>query len=279
MKRLLLLNLLLFPVFTFAANNLLLNGQKEITINSIPSFVLMTCDLAQSGNVVQGGIYADINENGVFDAIDRNWVWRWGYITDGIGWILDPANPLQAVMGDESRVDGKLRITFPLIRANAMLFPRGTIFVYIVDADGSSDLAKIHLNVPTSAPAIIGKVTEATSGNPLANIGLTAMQTTGDFHVYMGKTDSLGNYAIMVDPGAWTLMMESGEALALHKKPADRNITLSSNQTVTQNYTLQKHTSFVDGVVSRMNVAPAKNIIVRGWGLNTYYAKTDSTGN
>lgn len=119
-----LLAVMAAPVLAAAVSNMKLNGQTEATVTTYPSFVVMTCDLSAAGNRVEAGIYADINGNGVFDREDRDWVWRWGYATDGIGWFVDPSDLLASVPGDETGRDGKLQVTFPIFRRNAALFPK-----------------------------------------------------------------------------------------------------------------------------------------------------------
>jgi hypothetical protein len=90
MKRLCLLFSLIIPWIVFAVTNLKLDGQQEIVVTKVPSIIVMTCDLAKPGNRVVGGIYADINNNGVFEPNKRSWDWRYGYMIDGIGTIYPP---------------------------------------------------------------------------------------------------------------------------------------------------------------------------------------------
>ena len=94
MKRYILLLFCITPLTVWAISNLKANGQGEWTVTSVPSLLQITADLSRPGAVLSGGVYADINENGILDPVDYSWNWRYGYITDGIGWIKDPANPL-----------------------------------------------------------------------------------------------------------------------------------------------------------------------------------------
>jgi hypothetical protein len=72
MKKFLIFLFCFTPFIGFAISNQRLNGQKEVTVNVVPPFVVMTCDLAKPGNWVDGGIFADANHSGTFDLADRN---------------------------------------------------------------------------------------------------------------------------------------------------------------------------------------------------------------
>jgi hypothetical protein len=269
------------PVLAAAMSNLKLNGQNEVTVTQYPSFVVMTCDLAAAGNRAEVGIYADINDNGVFDREDRDWVWRWGYVTDGIGWFLDPSDLMASVPGDETGRDGKLQVTFPIFRRNAALFPKGTVFVELKDRDGSTALGKIIMNTAPTPPMVQGKVTSNTTGQPMPNVRIECLQFSA-VAVQLRQTvsDANGDYTIMLDAGAWDMQVTVGPGV---NEPAwtFTALNIGEGETAVKNIALPYYNARVEGTITTAGGLPAAGLIVKAENVTkstSASARTDSTG-
>ncbi len=283
MKRAFFLLAFIWPLMCGAVSNLRLNGQQEITVTKVPTLIIMTCDLAKPGNKIIGGVYADFNENGVFDPFERNWDWRYGYLIDGIGWITDPVVPLAAIMGDETDVDGKLRITFPLLQQHANIWPRGSIFVHMKDEDGSEAQAVIHINVPAVAPMIKGRITSAATGRAIshANLQLTATQNQENAQFHNAYSDENGDYAVTVEPGQWQIRVFVGNRNSEYKNPGPVTATVAAGETIVQNFTLQSYGSFVEGYLKKTNNEPADGVVLSAMNYSDYSnvsCQSDSAG-
>jgi hypothetical protein len=272
MKRFLLLSACLYPILCSAISNLSLNREKQVTVTSVPSFVTMTADLAKPGNRVEGGIFGDANQSGTFDLADRNWCWRWGCITDGIGWIVDKSNPTASIMGDETDVDGKLQVTFPILRQNIKLMPHGTIFIYMKDQDGTEAVGKINTDIQPSAPLIQGRITSAADGQPVVNayIEAVSMVDPNNDGFRMAHTDANGDYFLMLDPDEWQISVWPNSADSRFKRPESVKITLSDNQIVTQDFALQSFDSFIEGNLKKSDGSPVVGLMMTAFPTDTY---------
>ena len=273
----------LWPLLCGAVTNLKLNGQQEITVAKVPTLVIMTCDLAKPGNRLVGGVYGDFNENGGFDPFERNWDWRYGYLIDGIGWITDPTTPLAAIMGDETDVDGKLRVTFPLLQQHANIWPRGNIFIHLKDEDGTEAQAVIHINIPPVTPMIKGRITSTVTGNPISGINLQLAQivTSGGAEFHNAYSDKNGEYAVTVKPGTWQIMVLVGSRNGSFKNPQAVTVTVAAEETVTQNFSLASYGSFIQGFLKKKNNDPVAGAIISAMNYSDYSnvtSQSDSTG-
>jgi hypothetical protein len=269
------------PVLASAMSNLKLNGQNETTVTQYPAAVVMTCDLAAAGNRTEVGIYADINDNGIFDREDRDWVWRWGYLTDGIGWFLDPSDLLASVPGDETVEDGRLQVTFPIFRRNAALFQKGTIFVELKDQDGSTAVGKILMNTPPSPPMVRGKVTSLTTGQPMPNVKIECLQFNGpDVQLRQVYSDANGDYTIMLDAGAWDMQATFGPGGVV---PAwtFTPLNIADGETAVKNIALAGYNARIQGTVTTAEGQPAAGLMVNAENVTkvkSASARTDATG-
>jgi hypothetical protein len=269
------------PVLAAAMSNMQLNGQNETTVTQYPATVIMTCDLEAPGNRVEAGIYADINSNGVLDREDRNWVWRWGYLTDGIGWFLDPSDLLASVPGDETGKDGSLKVTFPIFRRNAALFPKGTVFVELKDQDGSTAVAKIRMDTPFSPPMVRGQVTNLSTGRPMTGVQVQCRQLIRDgYQVREAYTGGDGGYEIMVEAGDWELQTFIGPGGAPPVRESEF-LVVDEGETVVRNLAVADFDAKVKGKVLTSGGLPVDGLIVKADNeakSRAGSARTDSSG-
>ncbi len=257
------------------------NGQTELTITSVPALLEITADLSRTGAVLRGGVYADINENGVFDPVDYSWNWRFGYTIDGIGWIIDPAKPLASILGDDGALDGKLKLIFPLLRQQVKLWPNGTIFIFMQDEDGSTGVVKLHLQIKAGAPAIVGKVTSAADGAPVAGLAMMAVKENGGaaFDFVNGRTDAEGKYILFPESGTWTVYADgAGEGTGAFMPARSEALSLSSNEILTRDIALTPFTALLKGRVLHEDGTPARRVLLYGTGGGYLIAKTDDEG-
>ena len=281
MKKALLFLICIFPATVWGISNMKANGETELTITTVPALLEITADLSRIGAVLRGGVYADINANGVLDPVDYSWNWRFGYIIDGVGWIKDPAKPMASILGDEGAPDGKLGVIFPLLRQQVKLWPKGTIFIFMQDEDGSSGVIKLHLDIKVSAPAIIGKVTSAATGAPVAGLALMAMRDTGNeaFEFVNGRTDAEGNYALLADSGTWTVYVDgAGEGTGAYMPAQSGLLSLGSSEILTRNFALTAFSALLKGRVMYEDGKPARNVLLYATGAGYLIARTDEEG-
>jgi hypothetical protein len=280
MKRYILLLFCITPLTVWAISNLKANGQGEWTVTSVPSLLQITADLSRPGAVLSGGVYADINENGILDPVDYSWNWRYGYITDGIGWIKDPANPLAALLGDDGPADGKLNLLFPLLRDQVKLWPEGTAFIFLKDEDGSSAVIRLNLHLQASAPAIVGKLTAAATGAPIAGMALTAMKQSGGLYEFAtARTNAEGKYSLLLGSGSWDVYVDGGgEGTGAYLPAQALALSLAEGDILTRNFSLASYPALIKGSVLHEDGTPAKRVLIFAPGANFLIAKTDDSG-
>ncbi len=281
MKKVLLYVICLLPCTLWGITNMKANGQTELTITSVPALLEITADLSRTGAVLRGGVYADVNENGIFDPVDYSWNWRYGYTIDGVGWIMDPARPLASILGDDGVLDGKLRVLFPLLRQQVKLWPNGMIFIFMQDEDGSSAVIKLNLHITVSAPAIVGKVTSSATGAAVAGLALMAVKENGGaaFDFVNGRTDAEGKYALFPDSGTWTVYADgAGEGTGAYMPARSEALSLSSNEILTRDIALTPFSAVLKGRVLHEDGTPARRVLLYGTGGGYLMAKTDDEG-
>ena len=281
MKKMVLLSLLLIPLQLAAITNMKANGQTELTITSVPAVLQITGELSRNGAVLRGGVYADNNQNGIFDAPDYPWNWRYGYLIDGVGWIQDPEVPLAAILGDEGLPDGKLNVLFPLLRQQVKMWPFGTVFIFLQDEDDTFGIVTLHLKIAPTGPAIAGKLTDASTSAPIANMAMMAVKPSdGTSFIFVnGRTDDQGNYLLLVDPGTWDLYIDgAGEGSGPYRPAQENGIQITGSQILTRNVAMERYPALVKGYVRHEDGTPANHVLLFAPGMNYYIARTDSTG-
>ena len=264
-KTILFLLLLLIPTVAFAVSNAKINGQKNVTITQLPVDLVFTCDLAASGNKLAFEYIIDVDFDGLISPIDE--VVDFFYITDGIGWIKDPADPDADLAGDETGVDGKIRTTFSINQAD-LFFPTDmTIFLKVTDDDGSSELLTIKVQVTPQPPFIQGKITDAITGVAIPNAFVVAENEEDAFY---GYSDNSGNYQVSVKPGTYTVA--AMQMPMTQYQPSDSVVvTVSGTQTVTQNFTLRPFEATVKGKLTKVNGDPVPGIMIIAIGGEQSY--------
>ena len=275
--------LLIVPSFVFSVNNAKINGQKEIVITQLPTEIVFTCDLAQAGNKLTFEYYIDLNGDGEIGPLELESIMEFYYITDGIGWIRDPEDPNSDFAGDESIKDGKLKSTFVLEEDDAFIPISMTGHLRLVDEDGSTDMVKITLQIQPQPPFIQGRVTDASNGAPIQ--GAIVFAINDDEDEFGAMTDNNGDYVIPVDNGTYIV---TAIVFPFSKyQPADTiAITVSNDQSQTQDFALQPYTSFVNGKLTMENGTPVPGIMVLAItggfedpGFGGSVALTDAQGN
>ncbi|MBC8185615.1 carboxypeptidase regulatory-like domain-containing protein [candidate division KSB1 bacterium] len=270
--------LLLIPSFVFSVNNAKINGQKEIVITQLPAEMVFTCDLARAGNKLAFEYYVDIDGDGQIGPAEE--IQEFFYVTDGIGWIRDSEDPDSDLAGDETAVDGKLKVTFPIEAADVYV-PTGIFgMLKVVDEDGSTDMVKVKIQVEPQPPFIQGKVTDANTGAAIQNVFVTAVM---DDDTNFGITDASGNYRIAVSNG--TYIVAAMEFPMVNYQMSDSaTVNVSNNQSVTQDFQLQPFTTFVQGKLSKEDGTPVPGILVIATGgtitdFSFSMAVSDNQGN
>jgi len=259
-KTVLCLVLFLLPLQVLAVSNFKVNGQSQFTITTLPVDLVYTCDLAGTGNEAELELYLDANGNGVLEKSDM--VMEFYVLTDGIGWIRDPDNPDDDLPGDETGVDGKLRITRGFDNDDIML-TKGNIFLKLTDEDGSSASVMLTLNVQLQPPLIQGRVTDAASGAPVANIIISAdgVLAGGEEESAFSISDASGEYVLGVEPGTWKVSVI--DFITNTYAPSDTvTVPIGAGETKTQNFSLKKYDSFVQGTLTKEDGTPVPGIRV-----------------
>ncbi len=271
-----LLFLLLVPALLFAVSNAKINGQKEVTITSLPTELVFTCDLAQAGNKLAVEYYVDIDMDDIVGPQDP--LQEFLYITDGIGWIRYPDDSDDDFEGDETSTDGKLKTTITL--EADVLIPKGITGIWkLTDEDGSVDYVRINLQVQPQPPFIQGKVTAQNTGAALQNIIVIA---ENEEESSMGLTDANGNYQIPVVPGTYDVV--AMEFPTINYQPSDTaEVTVSGSTSQTQNFQLEPFECFVQGKLSLENGTGVQGIMVvaNGGIASDFFSMTisDAQGN
>ncbi|MCD4664774.1 MAG: carboxypeptidase-like regulatory domain-containing protein, partial [Bacteroidales bacterium] len=252
--------LLLIPALAFSVNNAKINGQKEITITQFPVDVVFTCDLAQAGNKLAFEYHIDIDGDGKIGPQDM--VMDFFYVTDGIGWIEDPQDPDGDFAGDETGVDGKLRITFTIV-ADEVFIPVGMSGIYkLIDENGSTDQVIIKFQSDPQPPFIQGKVTDKNTGSPIPGAFVVAADAENSNY---GIADNNGDYKISVTPGTYKVM--AMEFLMNAYQPSDSvEVTVVGTQSQTVNFALEPYTCIVNGKLTLENGTPVPGIMVIATG-------------
>lgn len=255
-----LLSFLLVPSIVFGVTNAKINGQKEVTITQLPVDLVFTCDLAQAGNKLAFEYYVDLDNSGTIGPIEP--IMEFMYVTDGIGWIRDPEDPDMDLTGDETGVDGKIKTT-STIEADEVFLPVGmTGILKLVDEDGSIDQVKLHVQLQPQPPFIQGKVTDKTTGMAIPNIFVGAEQ--GE-NLNYGITDVNGEYQIPVSPG--TYRVAASEFPMSTYQPSDTvSVTVTGNQSQTQDFALEPFKSFIIGKLTLENGTPVPEILIMATG-------------
>ncbi|OQX84800.1 hypothetical protein B6D60_08745 [candidate division KSB1 bacterium 4484_87] len=272
--------LIALPTLVLAVTNAKVNGQKEITITQLPVDLVFTCDLAAAGNKVALEYYIDMDNDGVIGPMEE--IVEFFYLTDGIGWIKDPADSDNDFAGDETGVDGKILTTFT-IDPEEVLLPTGmSVIVRLIDEDGSQDFIKMHIQVQPRPPFIQGKVTDKTSGSPIQNIFVLISNNDND-DSYFGVTDQDGNYKVSVTNGTYTLVAVQFPSVN-YQSSDTLTVTVSNDQSQTVDFQLNAFESTVHGSIKKMDGTPVAGIMV--FALSTdpsspfgSFATSDAQGN
>jgi hypothetical protein len=277
-KTLLLLTLTLLATQLFAVSNLKVNGAASTTVTSLPGSVIVTCDVAATGNDVEFSIYFDSNNSKTLDADDI--LVDFAVVTDGIGWIRDPGNPDEDIYGDETAADKKLKTTLDF-KPEAGTFFVGNTIIQAKDKDGSQATALITFNIQPVPPLIKGKVTAKSGGAALPNIIVTASKQGAQDEVFIAITDNNGNYQLGVSAGNWT--MEAADYSNQEYVPSDSVVVpVAAGQTVTKDFQLEKYVSFIEGTIKKQDGTPVPDLMVYITGINPTdnggMAYTDNTG-
>lgn len=273
----LLMFLALIPVLVFAVSNAKINGQKEVTVTSLPADLVFTCDLAQAGNKLAVEYYVDFDMDGIVGPQDL--LQEFLYVTDGIGWIRDPNDSDNDFTGDETGTDGKLHVTITMEDDNVLGVSGITGIWKLTDEDGSTDYVKVNLQIQPQPPFIQGKVTASNTGAPLQNIMVIADDMEG---ARLGITDANGDYKISVVAG--TYEVAALEFPMVNYQPSDTvEVTVSGTTTQTQNFQLDPYECYVQGKLTLPNGTPVQGILVLATGDLTSsfynYTVTDAQGN
>lgn len=272
--------LLMIPFQVFAVSNLKLNGSSELTIPTLPTDVVMTCDLAQSGNSIHLEIVVDANMSGTLDPNDM--VVEFSKITDGIGWIQDPENPDEDLAGDETGIDGKIKTTFPLEKTD-VAFQAGAFLVKVTDEDGSVATAKLSVLIQPQPPVIMGKITDKNTGSPIEHALVFAASSTEDFDAKsaFGISDENGDYFLNVSAGEWYVgAFELTQNRYQHSDTLE--VTLGEDETRTLDIELAPYETFVQGQTKKENGDPVPGILIIAesvQSLNFSFVNSDENGN
>ena len=271
--------LLLIPALAFSVNNAKVNGQKEITITQFPVDVVFTCDLAQAGNKLAFENYLDFDGNGEIGP--QEMIIDFFYVTDGIGWIKDPQDPDADFAGDETQVDGKLKITFT-IDAEEVFIPAGMSSIFkLIDENGSTDqvIIKFQSDPNPQPPYIQGKVTDQNTGSPIPGAFVVAEDMENS---NFGIADINGDYKISVTPG--TYKVAAMEFPMTTYQPSDSvEVTVVGTQSQTVNFALEPYPCFINGKLTLENGTPVPGILVIATGdlqsMFSSMATSDDQGN
>ena len=270
-----LIFMLILPSFVFAVSNAKINGQKEVTITSLPVDLVFTCDLAGAGNKIAMEYFVDINGDGQIGPMDP--IQDFMYLTDGIGWIYDPADPENDFAGDETGIDGKIRTTFT-IEPEEVFIPTGmTGIVRLTDENGSTDIVKINVQLTPQPPFIQGKVTDQTTGSPIANAMVMA-ENLEDY--FIAITDVNGDYQISVVEGTYDVF--AMEFPMVNYQPSDTlSVTVTGTTSETQNFQLEPFSCTISGRLTYANGDPVPNIMIMSTGGigSSFFSMTTSDQN
>jgi hypothetical protein len=265
MKKFLLLVLfIMLATQLFAVTNLKVNGAASTTVTSLPANVIVTCDLAATGNDVEFSLYYDVNNSKALEPDDI--LSEFAVITDGIGWIRDPGNPDEDIPGDETGADKKITTTLDFQPEAGAAFV-GSMIILVEEKDGSQATALITFNIQPVPPMIKGKVTDKSGGAALPNILVSASKSDGQDENAFATTDNNGNYQLGVSAGTW-LVVAIDYAKQVYA-PADTvTVTVGANQTVTRDFQLEKYKSFIEGTIKKQDGTPVPDILVLINGIN-----------
>lgn len=257
-KMWLLFCLLLISSQVFAVSNLKLNGSGTHTVTALPADIIVTCDLAQSGNAVEMEIFIDVNGSGTLDVNDIPVEYL--ILTDGINWIRDPENSEEDIPGDETPVDGKIKTTFPFDETTNF-FRGGTFFVKLTDQDGSTATATLIFDIQPQPPYLHGKVTDASTGAAIPGILIFASTdiVAEDHESSFGISDENGDYFINLKSGSW-LIATMDFVQNCYMSSDTIRIEIAGGEAKTQDFQLQKYTGFVDGNTKMENGTPVPGI-------------------
>lgn len=276
---LLMCSLLLIPFQVFAVSYLRVNGLSEYTVTTLPEDVVVTCDLAQSGNEIEVQIYVDVNLSGIIDTDDI--LGEFLVITDGIGWIRDPGNPDEDITGDETPVDGQIQSTATYDVTDEIFFD-GRFIIKVTDEDASTATAIINFDIQLLPPLITGTVTDAATSNPLQNIAVLAEGDLGGDvpEQRYGMTDANGDYAVKAEPGDWSVV--AFDFVNNEYLPSDTvDVVVSEGETETINFQLRKYNSFVDGYTKKEDGTPVPGIHLMAGTVGDYsfsFGSSDESG-
>ena len=258
------LGFLLIPATLFAGKNLLINGATSHTVTTLPATVILTCDLAKSGNQIELEIFLDVNHSRQLESDDI--LIDYSIITDGIGWIRDPENPAADITGDETSVDGKIKSTF-IFDENARFYRGGTFIIRITDQDGSTATATLTFDIQPQPPLITGKVLDFQTGAPVPDAVVFATLKNNDYEFGFGVSEANGDYFINVMPGEWQVV--TTDFMHNQYMPSDTlTVTVSESETAYLNIQLNSYNSFVVGTTKTIDGSPVAGVQITARTMN-----------
>ena len=125
--------------------------------------------------------------------------------------------------------------------------------------DGKTNTLPLNAVMSGTVEKLSGTVTEKSSGSPLAGVAISIVPTANPgLSISPAATDGSGTYLFTLAPGPYTL-----SANLTGYSSSSANVTIASNSSVVQNFSIGKSTGRVLGLVADSQGTPQKDALIR----------------
>lgn len=279
MKRLSIITLI-FSALTqsgWSVSYVHLNNSDSISIQSLPTEIVFSCDVASIGNKITCEIFQDINANGQIDAYDPRVYFH--YFIDGLGNIQDGESKKDIIIGDETGVDGVIRSILLLEELSNPGSPQNWL-VRVIDLDNSLAVASVSWMLPAGPTQASGRVIDKTSGKALSGVLITFANAGTPNQQRRAITNAQGEYTIELRPGDWTVYA-AHPSEKLYKDTNLQELHQYRGQRIHLDFAAQSYRTFLSGKVafeSGEPVADVSVILQNSTDLKIYHGRTDEDG-
>ncbi|RPI01743.1 MAG: hypothetical protein EHM72_05775 [Calditrichaeota bacterium] len=255
-----------------------LNSSESISISSLPTEIVLSCDVASIGNRVSCEIYHDINENRIIDSNDYRLFFQ--YFIDGLGDIVDAQSLRDKIGGDQTDSDGIIRSTLRFEDSRNPFGPQSWL-LRITDDDQSSVTAGIKWDLQAAKTGAKGRIFEKSTGSPLAGVEVIFTKMNGADESRRAITNAAGEYRIDLTAGVWNVFA-TNRLDQLYKDAPMRRLHIFSGQISKTDWQMQKYESFVCGRVYQEDHTPSADISIilqNTKEFKIFHGRTDQNGN
>ncbi len=182
-----------------------LNDADRIVVSSLPTELVLTCDAASIGNKLICEMFHDVDNDGRISADDPRTFYH--LFADGVGTLRDESSKRDAVAGDDTPADGRIRAVLSFDASWNPGCPQNWL-LRITDSDGSVASAVVSWRLGEKNSGLCGRVNEEGSQKPLGGMLITFISDELSERIYRAITNPQGEYKIDLKPGQYTVYLK-----------------------------------------------------------------------